>query len=161
MFESLRLRIVRFKITDDTYETIITSLPRDIFPLNEIKKLYSLRWKIEISFRELKYNMGLTHLHARREDFVKQEIYARLIMYNFCGRIHASLRVRQNKETKYEYSIQYKMGMQIYIDFYKGIVKATDFYYLIEKHLVPIRPGRSDERKIKPKSFVSFSYRVA
>ena len=161
MFESLHLRIVRFQITENTYETIITSLPREVFSIDEIKNLYALRWKIETSFRELKYSMGLTHLHARREDFVKQEIFARIIMYNFCSRIHSALKVRQNKNTKYEYQISFKMGMRVCIDYYRGIIKTVDFYNLIEKHLVPIRPGRVDKRKIRPKSFVSFTYRVA
>ena len=42
--EELKLRIVRFKITEDSYETIVTSLPRDKFPISEIKKLYGMRW---------------------------------------------------------------------------------------------------------------------
>ena len=161
MFESLHLRIVRFKINESTYETIITSLPKETFSIDEIKNLYALRWKIETSFRELKYSMGLTHLHARREDFVRQEIFARIIMYNFCSRIHSALKGRQNKNTKYEYQISFKMGMRICIDYYRDVIKTIDFYNLIEKHLVPIRPGRVDKRKIRPKSFVSFTYRVA
>lgn len=45
-------RIVRFKITDDTYECIITNLDRDEFSADEIKDLYNKRWGIETSFRE-------------------------------------------------------------------------------------------------------------
>ena len=105
--------------------------------------------------------MGLTHLHARREDFVKQEIFARIIMYNFCERIHSVIKAQQNTDNKYEYQINFKMGMRICVDYYRGTVKSTDFYDLIEKHLIPIRPGRSDKRKIRPKSFISFTYRVA
>lgn len=43
MFEKLNLRIVRFELSSGEYETIITSLPRDKFPLEEIKKLYGMR----------------------------------------------------------------------------------------------------------------------
>jgi len=39
----MKLRIVRFKITDTTYETIVTSLNRFEFPLEEIKSLYHKR----------------------------------------------------------------------------------------------------------------------
>ena len=102
--------------------------------------------------------MGLTHLHARLEDFVIQEIYARLIMHNFCNRVCTALKVRQKSKTKYEYQIHFKMGSRICIDYYRGKIKSADFYALIEKHLVPIRPGRSDLRKMRPKSFVSFTY---
>ncbi|WP_278627013.1 hypothetical protein [Thomasclavelia cocleata] len=33
-------RVVRFKITDDTYESIITNLDKDEFTINDIKDLY-------------------------------------------------------------------------------------------------------------------------
>lgn len=116
---------------------------------------------LETAFRELKYTMGLTHLHARREDFVKQEIFARIIMCNFGERIHSAIRVQQNKDNKYEDQINFKMGMRICVDYYRGTVRSRDFYDLIENHLIPIRPGRSGKRKIRPKSFISFTYRVA
>ena len=38
------LRVVRFRIAENSYETIITSLPRDQFPADRIKYLYHLRW---------------------------------------------------------------------------------------------------------------------
>lgn len=52
-----------------------------------------MRWGIETSYRELKYDLGLTHLHARKEECVIQEIYAHLLMYNFSMQIamHVSL----------------------------------------------------------------------
>ena len=45
-FYKLSFRIVRFPISNDTYETIITNLPTDKYPAEEIKRLYSLRWGI-------------------------------------------------------------------------------------------------------------------
>ncbi len=65
-FYKLPFRIVRFKITKDTYETAVTNLDADVFPPAELKKLYALRWGIETSFRELKYTIGLLHFHAKR-----------------------------------------------------------------------------------------------
>lgn len=65
-FESpcdVTLRVVRFKITDDTYETIVTSLNRFQFNIEKIKMLYHLRWGIETSFRELKYTIGLINFN--------------------------------------------------------------------------------------------------
>ena len=86
----MSLRIVRFKITDDTYETIVTSLNRFEFPLSEIKTLYHRRWGIETSFRELKYALGLVNLHSKKRAFIEQEIWAKLTMYNYSERIIAS-----------------------------------------------------------------------
>ena len=58
-FYKLSFRLVRFKITDSTYETIVTNLDANTFPPAELKKLYAMRWGIETSFRELKYVMIL------------------------------------------------------------------------------------------------------
>ena len=79
----LSFRMVRFKITDDTYETVVTNLDAGSFPAAELKKLYHMRWGIETSFRELKYTLGLLHFHAKKTESVLQEIFVSLIMYNF------------------------------------------------------------------------------
>ena len=157
----MQLRILRFKITDDTYETIITSLPRFRFSLENIKELYGMRWGIETSFRELKYISGLLNLHSRKEEYVIQEIYARLTMYNFCERVLNNVVVEQDAGKKYDYQVNFTMGFYICMDFFKGLVERENLYELVLKYIVPIRPGRSDKLKINPKTFVGFLYRVA
>ena len=42
--------------------------------LHDIKRLYAMRWGIETSFRNLKHTLGLLHLHAKKVEFVLQEI---------------------------------------------------------------------------------------
>ena len=114
----------------------------------------------ETSFRELKYIIGLTNLHCKREDFIVQKIYARLTMYNFCERILQYVVVEQDENRKYQYQVNFTMAMQICIDFFKSLVDEIDFYDLVCKYIVPIRPGRADKRKMRTKSFVLFIYRV-
>lgn len=65
-FYPMTFRVVRFKITEDTYETVITNLSEEEFTAQELKELYHMRWGIETSFRELKYAIGLTHFHAKK-----------------------------------------------------------------------------------------------
>jgi len=55
----LHFRVVRFQIPDGSYETVYTNLDARAFPIEKVKNLYHLRWGIETSFRELKYNVGL------------------------------------------------------------------------------------------------------
>ena len=43
----ISLRVLRFKISDDGYENVITNLPVGQFSSVEIKKIYHLRWGIE------------------------------------------------------------------------------------------------------------------
>lgn len=156
-FERLNLRIVRFEITPGNYETIITSLPRDKFPLDEIKKLYG----IETSFRELKYIIGSSQLHCRREDFVRQKIFARLTMYNFCERTLDCVVIEQGENRKYQYQVNFTIGMQICLDMFRCVISIENMYELICKYVLPIRPDKADKRKIRPKTFVGFVYRIA
>ena len=74
-------RVVRFKISDDTYESIITNLDESEFNIQDIKELYHLRWEIETSYRELKYHLDLNTLHSKKRMFIEQEIYAKLVLY--------------------------------------------------------------------------------
>lgn len=164
-FESpftMTIRVVRFKITKDTYETVVTSLNRFAFPASKIKELYHLRWGIETSFRELKYAIGLVNFHAKKENFIKQEIFARLIMYNFCERITLHIVIKQSKENKWTYQANFTMGIHICIDFFRHRGKEPpNVEKLISRYILPVREGRADVRKLKPKSAVFFLYRVA
>lgn len=48
------------------------------------------------------------------------------------------------------------------VTFYRLKKKAPpDVEYLIGHELLPIRPGRTDPRKVKPQSAISFLYRAA
>jgi len=100
-FESpytLNFRVVRFMLVTGEYETVITSLDRKEFPSDVIKELYHMRWGVETSFRELKYAISLVNLHAKKDELIKQEIFANLIMYNFCERITGAVVVEQKKK---------------------------------------------------------------
>ena len=98
VFYKLPFRIVRVKITDDTYETVVTNLDARNFPADELKKLYNMRWGIETSFRELKYTVGLLHFHAKKVEHICQEVFARLIMYNFSELITSYVVIQKNKQ---------------------------------------------------------------
>ena len=43
----------------------------------------------------------------------------------------------------------------------KRNLSPPDVINLIEKHVLPVRPGRKNPRKVKPQASVSFLYRVA
>ena len=162
-FYEMNLRIVRFPIADGSYECIITNLPPEEFPPEDIKELYHMRWGIETSFRELKYSIGLTHFHSKKTDYIKQEIWARLILYNFCEAITTRTIMRQSKrKRKHFYQLNYTRAIHI-CRFFLSIRKGAppDVEFLISRELLPVRPGRSDPRKVKFQSAVSFLYRVA
>lgn len=155
-------RLVRFPISENTFEVLITNLDRDAFPVEKLKELYHMRWGIETSFRELKYALGLVTLHSKKVQFIIQEIFARLIMYNFCELITLHTVIKQKKGTKHLYQVNYTIAIAICLHFFKCRGhEPPDVEALIKKNILPVRPGRKDPRKVKPKSTVSFIYRVA
>ena len=160
VFFPLSFRIVRFPITDSSYETVITNLDPHDFPPSELKKLYAMRWGIETSFRELKYTVGLQHFHAKKAEFVHQEIFARLTMYNFYELITQSVVIQQNGR-KHTYKVNFSAAVHICRQFFLDNLPPPLVEALLAKHISPIRPGRSRPRKLKPKQALSFLYRVA
>ena len=160
VFYPLSFRIVRFPITENTFETVITNLDADDFPPGELKKLYAMRRGIEPSFRELKYTVGLQHFHAKKVEFVHQEIFARLTMYNFYEFITQSV-VIQQKDRKYAYKVNFSAAVHICRQFFLRDLPPPRVEALLAKHISPIRPGRSRPRKLKTKQPFGFLYRVA
>jgi hypothetical protein len=153
-------RIVRFKISDDSTETLITNLDADAFSPEELKHIYHLRWGIETSFRQLKYTIGLSLFQSKKVEYITQEIFARLTMYNFCELITSHV-VIQNKSRKYVYRTNFTAAVHICRQFIRGSVAPPKVEDLIKSYVVPIRPERSTPRKMKNIKFNGFFYRIA
>lgn len=160
VFYPLSFRIVRFPITENAFETVITNLDADDFPPEELKKLYAMRWGIETSFRKLKYTVGLQHFHAKKVELIHQEIFARLTMYNFYELITQSV-VIQQKNRKYAYRVNFSAAVHVCRQFFLRDLPPPRVEALLAKHISPIRPARSWPRKLKPKQPFGFLYRIA
>lgn len=154
----MTLRVVRIEIGKGSYESLVTNLPQNEFSLKDLKQLYHFRWGIETAFRELKYALAMNSFHAKKKEYIKQEIIARVIMYNFSMRIAMTVKVK-NKKRNYVYQINYTIAFSLCREYFKHKQCAVE--RLIQKYITPIRPGRKDERKLKTKAFIGFVYRVA
>lgn len=160
VFFKLPFRIVRFNISEYTYETVVTNLDTVAFPPSELKKLYAMRWGIETSFRELKYTIGLLHFHAKKVEHIYQEVFARLIMYNFTELITSPV-ISHKADCKYAYKANFTVAVHVCRQFFLGNVSPPDVEAAIRRYVSPIRPGRSRPRNLTVKHAVSFVYRVA
>ncbi len=118
-----------------------------------------MRWGIETSFRELKYTIGLSHFHAQRPDFILQEIFARLTMYNFSVLISMSVVIERSGH-KYAYTANFSAAVDICRNFFLGRGAPADLEALIARFVSPIRPGRASPRHLTVKYPVSFLYRL-
>lgn len=159
---TMSFRITRFKIAEDSYELVITNLDRFKFPPEKLKEIYHLRWGIETSFRELKYAIGLTNFHAKKVDYIKQEIFARLTLYNYCELITTHV-IEQSDAFNKTKQVNFTIAIYICREYLrkKRQISSPDVIKLIEKYTLPVRPGRRDPRKVKPQATVSFLYRIA
>ena len=157
----IAFRVVRLRIADNCYETLLTNLNPCEFPASVLKDVYRLRWGIETSFRELKYAVGLLNFHSKKVEYITQEIFAQLIMYNFSMMITSSVIIQQS-DTKYVYQVNFTQAIHI-CGFYFRCRNGTppDAEALIRRYILPIRPGRSNRRNIRYRSAVSFLSRVA
>ena len=147
-------------MSEDNFEVIITNLDADEFPPDELKRLFAMRWGIETSFRDLKYTLGLSNFHAKKAEYIFQEIFSRLIMYNFCRLVTSEIAILK-KQRKYEYQINFHAAVQICRQFLLGNISPPVLEADICRYLSPFRPGRSRLRKHTVRNAVNFIYRVA
>ena len=159
-YYDLNIRFVRFRISEDAYETVITNLPADEFAVSEIKHLYNLRWGIETSFRELKYTIGLKQPVSKKAEYISQEIFARCLMYNFCELVTSHITIHYQSE-KFVYQTNFSAAVHICRLFLRGSVAPPDAETNISRNLVPVRPNRRAPRNLNRPRFNGFLYKVA
>lgn len=157
----IQIRFVRFKLEGGGYEVLATSLSADEFSADDLKAIYHLRWNIETSYRLSKWGLGMVSFHSKKAENIKQEVYADLIMYNFTMYICADLdKVRPGK--KHPRQVNHTQAVKICLRFFKDseITQTFDVEATILKFLLPVRDGRSYERKVVSPSVVCFNYRL-
>ena len=155
----ISFRVVRFKLTEDTYEVLLTNLTEDEFSVPELKELYAMRWGIETSFRDLKYTLALSYFHSKKTENILQEIFARLTMYNFAELITSHVVVKR-KNRKHSYRINFAAAVHICRNFFLKNISPPDVEALLLMHLLPVRQRSANLRKVSSKSAPSFTYRI-
>ncbi len=154
----MKLRLVRFQLSEGVYENLVTNLPDDEFTLGQLKDIYGLRWGIETSFRDLKHTIGTANFHSKSPEFIEHEILCRMILYNFSTIITMEVPV-EKKEGKWEYQVNLSMAIKICFAFLSDHVSPGNVDGLISQYILPIRPDRAYARQHKFQRPASFAYR--
>ena len=157
-FFNLSFRVVRFKVSDKTMETVITNLDEENFHADELKELYNMRWGIETSFRNLKHTLKTIKLHTKQAEYASHEIFAGLIMYNFSALISSQTKIK-SRQRKYVYKASFSALTKISRKYFLDKLEFTEVEKLIEKFILPVRKGRDSPRKFSPKRKECFMYR--
>ncbi len=157
----MQIRFVRFRLSEDNYEVLATSLTEKEFSAEDLKELYHLRWGIETGFRELKYILGIAAFHSKKENSILQEVFARLIMYNFSMKIAQKVSIKE-KDRRYQLQVNFTQAAKICINFFKHQNEQPPYSIeaTIQRFLLPIRPNRKRQRQSVSTTVVSFNYRL-
>lgn len=157
----ISLRVVRFELSDGSFENIITNLPDLEFDINDFKDLYHLRWNEETAFRDIKYPLCLKAFHSKKYEYIVQEVWARAILYNFCSEITNHVDIVQGN-AEYGYKANFAEACKTcreYLRFHDS-PDPIDVEAVIARNIEPIRKGRSFARQHRFKLPVSFCYRT-
>lgn len=144
----LSFRLVKLLLPNDTFEYVVTNLPQVDFPVDEIRLLYQMRWGIEVSFRFLKYNLAMNYFHSVKREFLMQEIFAKIILYNFISLLLSCVQVPKNNSA-FLCKISVSDAIFKCRSFLLGHISQSRLLELLMRDLTPIRPGRSFKRKIR------------
>ena len=167
----VQFRVLKIKTAPNTFEYIITNLPFS-FDINDIKTCYRLRWGIETSFRYLKHVNGLLYLHSKKPDFLKQEIYGNLILYNFgiflaneaaLEKQKQQLEIEQQHQSqnKYHYQVDFSSALRIARKyFWRDSRTEKDIIHLMIKYVHAVKEElRQFSRPLRGIGAVHFAFR--
>ena len=155
--DCLQFRVLKFPLGSGSFEYIATNLPEKEFTLDTIKELYNLRWREETAFRHLKYAGNMVHIHSIKPDFLIQEIYGKLTMYNFSSCIEKTIGSNVESNTMHKYKTNHTQMQKFVRRFLIGVVNELE--RLISRFKVPVRPGREFRRIMRRQSAVPLTYR--
>ena len=157
----IHFKVVKMKVKEGKFEILVTNLSREEFTSEQLKQVYRLRWEIETSFRELKYNVGLNAFHSKKKDCVIQEIFARLTMYNFSMLITKNI-LMGTKCRKHSSKVNYAVAVHVCICFFcSARISPDDVEKIIARNRISVRPDRHAKRHTAYHSTVCFNYRFS
>ena len=107
--KNINNRIINYRVdnSDDEYY-ILTNLS---YSIDELKNLYWKRWKVEIHFKESKYNLSLKTINLKTENSLIQEIYIHNLIFILYYYFKFDI---ENPLLKSKYKINNKTGIKIF-----------------------------------------------
>ena len=154
----LLFRLVKLKLDNGSTEYLITNLPQNRFPPSEIKKLYHLRWGIEVSFLFAKYSVAMNFFHSIKREYIIQEIFAKLILFNLVSLIVSCHEVPFS-DTLYHYKISFSDAVYKCRFFLLKSKAYENISMLLLHDLTPIRPDRSFDRNLQSQRLRTLQHR--
>ena len=85
---------------------MVTNVPIEWLPSEMVRSLYTLRWQIELLFKQIKTVLCVHNSNTGRENRLRCEIYGKLIMAVIIYRTHADINIRLWNSKRKELSME-------------------------------------------------------
>lgn len=154
------VRLVRVELPSGEIEILITSLcDPERYPNSIFKKLYFLRWGVEIFYDELKNKIKAEHFSGYSQHSILQDFYAALFISNvqslIVGEINDELAI-ESEGNKYQYKVNNNLSYGFLKDriitlFFSNkdmAIITSELKEIFKRHTIPIRPNRRYERDV-------------
>ena len=150
---SFRVRIRGWRVRQLTLVT--TLCDADLYPLEELARVYHARWQAEVDLRSIKITMQMDVLRCKTPDMVRKEIWMHLLAYNLIRTVMAEAAERANMGPR---EVSFKGALQTLSAYRPLVERATpaqlpalyeDLLTAIASHVVGNRPNRYEPRAIK------------
>lgn len=159
---TLKIRLLRITLNGGGIEVLATSLlDSKNYGNEDFKELYFKRWKIETYYDELKNKLKIEEFSGYTNQSILQDFYSTLFVSNIQTLIENEINEEVEKDIEIKsLKYQYKINTSLSYGFMKNRILELFFSKndmneiinelkeLFKKHLIPIRPNRSFDRKI-------------
>ena len=170
---TITCRLIKVILENGTTEILCTSLLDTMkYPYEAFEELYHYRWNEEEAYKLLKCRAEVENFSGKTAISVKQDFFAKVFLMTLCAayafpieeKVIAEYKADENR--KFDQKVNRTHALSVTQDILIGMfikhqfeqaLKAFD--HLVEKTREIIRPGRSVERKMKPKKPYSMTYK--
>ncbi|WP_245585035.1 IS4 family transposase [Psychroserpens burtonensis] len=155
----IKVRLIRVELGKGQVEILVTSLlDSKLYPVNQFKKLYFKRWRVETFYDELKNKLRIEHFSGYSNQSILQDFKAALFVSNVQTLIVSELEddiKESNQVKKYDYKINVNVSygllknrvVSLFLNKQSPEIDIVEELKLLFKsNLVPIRPNRKFER---------------
>jgi hypothetical protein len=134
---------------------VTTLLCPKAMPKMELKKLFKLRWQVELDIRDIKTTLGMETLSCKSPEMGEKEMWAYLLAYNLIRMImlqSASLADVLPRSLSFKHTQQLWLAWSGASSGSDDNENVTGLLALVAEQTVGNRPGRIEPRAIKRRS---------
>jgi len=110
--EQIHVRFVRIQLSTGEYELLVTNLmDNEIYPTEEFKEIYHLRWGTEGFYKILKSRLNLENFTGKTAESVYQDFYAAVYLSGLETLLTQDTNARlAKKETKFSQQVNHAVA---------------------------------------------------